>query len=154
MTAFATPILRTWTPDLVQAAPDQTRAFAEYIQQTLGVPWPTAKDMTILRKKCNEFFGHYPDLDYRSLCRVVVYCRTRKRRPPRMWMVVDEFRKAWSAGALPELDPVYREDENLDEKINAALATEQDPVWRRRLLLAQGPSARREVYAAWATSSA
>lgn len=153
MNSFPTPILCTWTPDLVQAAPDPTRAFAEYIQQTLGVPWPTVRDMAILRKKCNDFFDHYPNLDYRTLCRVVIYCRNRKRRPARMWMVVEEFRKAWSSGALPELEPSTQQDDGLEEKIIAAIQTEQDPVWRRRLMLAQGVAARQEVYQSWVTSS-
>lgn len=153
MMTFTTPVLRTWTPDLVNAAEDPTRAFAEYVQQTLGVPWPTQRDMVILRKKVNDFFELYPQADYRTLCRVVVFMRSRKRRVSRMWMVVEEFRKAWAAGQLPELDPGYVRDDGIKTLIEEALTVETDPVWRRRLLLAQGPASQREVYVSWQQST-
>lgn len=149
MIGFSTPVLTTWTPDLVQNAVDQPVAFAEYCQQTMGVPWPTGKDMQVLRKRIKEFFTQYPHTDYHTLCRVVTFLRTRKRRVPRVWMVVDEFRKAWAAGALPELDPGRARDDHLDTLIADALLTETDPQWRRRLLLAENPQAQREVYASW-----
>lgn len=154
MTSFATPILKTWTPDDVQHAPDPAHAFAEYVQQTLGVPWPTVKDMAILRKKCREFFEHYPQVDWRTLCRVVVYMRNRKRRVPRMWMVVDEFRKAYTAGQLPELDPHRRDDEAITARINEALAVEDDEIWRRRLVLAEGAVHQQEVFQQWQSARA
>lgn len=145
-------VLRTWTPEMVNNDPDPTRAFAEYCQQTLGVPWPTKKDMIILRKKCKDFFALYPHTDWRTLCRVVVFLRARKRRPSRVWMVVDEFRKAWAAGQIPELNENRGTNEHVEANIAHALETETDPVWRRRLMLAQGPIARREVYREWLTS--
>jgi hypothetical protein len=93
--------LTTWTPEKVQAAQDKPRAFAEYCQQTIGTPWPTLKDMTILRKKIKEFFEHYPRCDYRSLCRVANWCRARKRRPTRAWLVIESFRDAWRTATCP-----------------------------------------------------
>jgi hypothetical protein len=149
---FVQPPLRTLTPDLVQAAADQPAAFADYVQQTIGVPWPTIRDMKILRSKIDGFFTLYPHTDYRTLCRIVMFMQSRKRRVPRTWMVVEEFRKAWAAGQLPELDPDNMRDETTVLSISDALTTEHDPVWRRRLLLAQGASAQQEVLAAWRTS--
>lgn len=156
MTTAARPdprVLRTWTPDMVNADADSTRAFAEYCQQTIGIPWPTKKDMIILRKKCNDFFTLYPHCDWRTLCRVAVFLRDRKRRPARVWMVVDEHRKAWSHGAIPELNENAHTNEHVEANIAHALATETDESWRRRLMLAQGNIARREVYREWLTSS-
>lgn len=142
-------VLKTWTPDDVQAAPDPAKAFCEYAQQTLGVPWPTIKDMTILRKKTKVFFEQYPQCDWRTMCRVVQWCATRKKRHSRVWMVVEEFRKAWTAGALPELNPHTHRDEAVEDRVYKALEEEQDPVWRRRLLLAQGSQDQEEVYQMW-----
>lgn len=142
-------LLRTWTPDAVQNADDQAKAFAEYAQQTLGVPWPTLKDLVMLRKKAKDFFVHYPDADWRTLCRVVVWAANRKKRYARVWMLVDDFRKAWATGALPELDPHTRTDVDVEAEIHAALAKEQDQTWRRRLGLAQGSERQKEVLAAW-----
>lgn len=153
MIGFSGPVLRTHTPDTVEAAEDQAAAFAEYVQQTMGVPWPTIRDMSILRKKIKDFFALYPTADYRTLCRVVGFMRSRRRRVPRTWMVVDEFRKAWAAGQLPELDPGYCSNPSLDAAIAEALTVEQDPAWRRRLLLAQDPASRQEVYASWQSAS-
>lgn len=141
--------LKTWTPDAVQEAEDKPRAFAEYAQQTLGVPWPTAKDLVILRKKAKDFFEHYPDADWRTLCRVVSWAANRKRRYSRVWMLVEDFRKAWASGALPELDPNTRRSGTVEEEIFKALETETDETWRRRLLLAQGAMQQEEVLAAW-----
>jgi hypothetical protein len=141
--------LTTWTPEKVQAAQDKPRAFAEYCQQTIGTPWPTLKDMTILRKKIKEFFEHYPRCDYRSLCRVANWCRARKRRPTRAWLVIESFRDAWRDGYLPELDPAERREENIEEAITFALDEEHRPEWRRRLMAARGVEARREAYQEW-----
>jgi len=141
--------LKTWTPDAVQADDDQPKAFAEYAQQTLGVPWPTLKDLILLRKKANEFFEHYPHTDWRTLCRVVDWAANRKKRYSRVWMLVDDFRKAWAAGALPELDPNRQTNATVEEQIFEALETETDESWRRRLLLAQGARQQEEVLALW-----
>lgn len=146
--AHTPSIWRTnWTPDLVMAAPDPVKAFAEYCQQICGVPWPTGQDMLTLRKKVNEFFDHYPRLDWYSLCRVAQWCRSTRRRLARVWQVVDAFRPAFVAGALPELNT--NRDEDLDAAIGDALTQESDRTWRRRLLVAQGNDARRAILAEW-----
>jgi hypothetical protein len=138
-----------WTPEKVATAPDPTLAFAEYVQQTMGVPWPTNNDIVVLRKKVNEFFSHYPNADFYTLCRVAGWCRARRKRFQRVWMVVDCFRDAFAAGALPELDRRDHHDADVEAGIAAALQTETDPWWRRRFLGCQGPQLRREALADW-----
>lgn len=141
--------LKTWTPDEVVNAKDKPLAFAQYVQQSLGVPWPTLSDQMILRRRIKEFFKATPDADYYTLCRTAQWARSRRRRPPRIWMVVDMVRDAWAAGALPELDPATREDRQLEEAIAKALRVEKREGWRRRLIGAQGLDARRAAYRAW-----
>ena len=141
--------LKVWTPEDVAEADDKPLAFANYVQQTLGCPWPTKQDQIVLRKRLKECFEAIPEADYYTLCRTVQWARARKRRPPRVWMVVDYVRDAWSQGALPELDPANRTDKKLEEAIAAALKIEKRDGWRRRLLGAQGLDARQEAYRAW-----
>lgn len=129
-------------------APDPVIAFAEYAQQKLGVPWPTQKDLAILRHKITEFFTHYPKLTYYTLCRVVEWARSRHRRYDRVWKVIDAFRYAWTDGVLPELDP-NQTDDTVEARINAALIVETSPTWRRHLLGATGASARRQIIEEW-----
>lgn len=138
----------TWTPDLVQEATDKPLALAQYIEQRLGVPWPTGKDQLIFRKQVKEFFVHYPDVDYFTLCRLVNWCKSRNRRYGRIIHVIDEFREAWKAGALPELDPQNRDPE-VEAAIARALSWENDPTWRRWLMGASGIEARRNALLEW-----
>jgi hypothetical protein len=142
--------LTYWTPEKVVNAPDPAMAWAEYVQQTMGVPYPTIRDMTVLRRKITDFFDHHPQADFYTLCRVAGWCRSRNRRFQRIWMVVDAFRDAYVAGALPELQPVQH-DENLEAGITDALAQETDPAWRRRLLMCAG-DARRDALQEWRDS--
>lgn len=142
--------LTTWTPEMVATAPDPYLAFADYVQQRLGVPWPTQKDQTILRAKINELFAHYPRADWFSLCRLVQWCKTRNKRDTRVWMVLNHFRAAWTAGALPEMD-AHHTDSDLDQHITGALDHETDPHWRRRLLVAIGTTARQAAFNDWKT---
>lgn len=140
--------LTRWTPEMVAHAPDPALAFCEYAQQTLGVPWPTREDQCILRRRVKELLDRYPHADYFTLCRLVQWCRAHKKRKPRVWMVVDCWRDAWVAGALPELDPTHADDD-VERRIRAALDVEQRQSWRRRLLSAIGPAARRAAVDAW-----
>lgn len=142
--------LTQWTPDKVATAQDPVLAFAEYAQQTLGVPWPTIADLKILRLKINEFFEHYPRLNYFTLCRVVTWAKARHRRFKRVWCVVEAFRDAYLDGALPELDPNHSEA-SVEERITAALQVETSQAWRRILIGAQGTTTRREMLAKWET---
>lgn len=141
--------LTQWTPEKVQAADDPPKAFADYCQQTIGTPWPTLKDMIVLRRKIKDFFALYPQCNYVSLCRVAQWARSHKKRPTRAWLIMDMFREAWRDGYLPELDPAERRDENIEDNISTALDEETRPEWRSRLLGARGVEARREAYEEW-----
>jgi hypothetical protein len=104
--------------------------------------------MAILRKKCKEFFEHYPQADWRTLCKVVQWAKEHRKRFTRVWGVVGCFRNAWTAGCLPELD-VPESDPHLEMEISRALEGEERDSWRRRLLGAQGYEARREALEEW-----
>lgn len=140
--------LTIWTPEMVAVAPDPVLAWSEYAQQVLGVPWPTIRDQAILRHKIRELFDHYPRADWYSLCRLVQWCKGRGKRDTRVWLVLDRFRSAWCAGALPELDP-QRTEVDVEARIERALEDEADPTWRRRLLGAMGTVARRAAIDEW-----
>lgn len=128
-------------------------AFCEYAEQMLGIPFPTTRDKVLLKTKAEEIMARYPQMNWRIFCRVVDYLRSRNKRPPRMWMVIEHFREAWSAGQIPELDPRDREDEGLERLISAALEVESDDYWRRRLIGSRGPEARRRTFEAWLMTS-
>lgn len=140
--------LTVWTPDRVAGAPDPLDAFVCYSQQVLGVPWPTQKDKNALRKQVREFFARYPRADYRTLCRVVQWNRSRNRRFRSVVYVVDTWKDCWVQGKLPELDPP-RVDDEVEERIAEAITVETDPYWRRRLIGAQGREARRQTLSEW-----
>jgi len=141
--------LKTWTPDEVQSADDKAKAFCEYLQQAVGIPLPTGKDIALVRRKAKDFFNEYPHTDWRTLCRVGNYCRQRKKRLPRSWMVIDKYREAWSAGFLPELNQTERREEDVERAIAAALEHEQREGWRRRLLMARTAETRRKALGEW-----
>lgn len=143
-----------WTPVMVNEADDPYYAFCEYAKQTLGVPHPSRTGMAALRRKCKVFFKEYPHTDWYTLCRVVGWMAANKRRVPDVFMIVDNYRYAWAKGALPELDPRNMEDPEADAMISQALSVETDERWRRRLLLAQAPHEKREVYASWQEEAA
>lgn len=130
--------LEVWTPEKVASADDPVMAFANYAQQTLGVPWPTQKDLATTRKKVKEFFKNYPQADWHTLCRVVAWARSRKKRPSRVYLVIELFRDAWSNGALPELDPDNRVDPEVEVAIAQALEVETDAWWCGRLSMCKG----------------
>lgn len=146
-------LLKVWTPDDVQNSQDQAKAFCEYAQQVAGIAWPTGADIAIVRKKAKTFFEHYPHTDWRTLCRVVQWCKARRRRPPRIWMVLDKFRDAHTAGFLPELDSQEQIEQHIECGIADALASETREGWRRRLIMARGPQQKRSVLSEWQSSS-
>lgn len=143
--------LTHWTPELVQTAEDPPLAFASYVQQTAGCPWPTLKDQSILRRKCKDFFKQYPDATWFTLCRVVDWVKGQRKRHARVWMYVDRFRDCWAAGQLPELD-YGAVDTDLEVAIEKALQTETREGWRARLIGTTGPESRKKVYEEWLSS--
>lgn len=143
-----------WTPQKVQDADNPYEAFAEYTQQVLGTPWAGRKDLNMLKNRMDAFFGRYPHCDWQTPCRVVRWMAARKVRVSRVWVVDEYVRKAWAAGALPELDPSQAENPQADTLINSALAEETDPVWRKRLILAQSSFSKMEVWSRWNSTQA
>lgn len=141
--------LKDWTPDEVAADADPVAAFAEFAQQKLGTPRPTLQQMIVLRKRAKEFFVEYPHLDVRTFCRVVDWCKAKKRRPAHAVTIIKWVRYAWADGYLPELDPENQPDEDTDRGIKRALELEDDERWRRRLMLVQGRGDRAEALADW-----
>lgn len=126
-------------------------SFSSYCQQETGIPYPTGKQMAIVRKAINEFFDEYPQADYSSLCSIVRWAKERRKRYANPGNLVrGGFRYAWVDGYLPELDPNYDDvDEDLEKRIEEALAVETDQEWRRRLIVSQTNEARNEVYREW-----
>lgn len=142
-------MLKTWTPDDVQKADDKVKAYCNYVQQIIGVPYPTGKDIAIVRRKAKDFFKLYPQADWYTLCRVAHWCKARKRRPAYIHNVIDSYRFAWSAGYIPELSSADRKDENVEQQIALALQVERRDGWRRRLILSSGPEQRKKVLDEW-----
>lgn len=143
--------LTRWSPELVQQAEDPALAFAEYVQQTTGCPWPTVRDKAILRRKCKDFFTQYPHASWLTLCRVVDWVKGQRKRHARVWLYVDRYRDCWAAGMLPELDEGYI-NTDLEVAIQAALETETREGWRARLIGTTGPESRKKVYEEWLSS--
>lgn len=146
-------LLKTWTPQDVQQAAEEkggnpADVFCKYVQQAVGVPFPTGKDIVIVRRRAKEFFAAYPHTNWYTLCRVANWCKARKRRPTRPWMVIDHFRDAWSAGFIPELNDTTRVNESVEERIAKVLQVERRESWRRRFVMAQG-EARERVLSEW-----
>lgn len=142
--------LTTWTPELVAAAPDPVVGLSNYMEQILGVGFPTQKDLLVLRKRIKEIFQHYPAADYHTLCRLVRYNKSIKRRFSRVYTVMDSFREAMAAGWLPELTNAT--SETAETHIRRILETETDPRWRARLLACRDDSARHHMIECWESS--
>jgi hypothetical protein len=123
------------------------KSYANYVQQNLGTPFPTGKQMVILRKTIKDFFKAYPDADYGTLIRLVEWAKARKKKYAHCYALVSSFRYAWSDGYLPELDP--NPTKEIDRAIEEAIAKESDEEWRRRLGMASGIEVKTEIYNAW-----
>ncbi len=137
-----------WTPEKVVSSNDPLDAFANYVQQTVGTPYPTGKDMNACKKWVKEFFAKYPQLDYYTLCDVAQWARSRKKRPVHLKALLNLFRYAWSDGALPQLDPANI-DQKTDEGIRNALMVETDESWCSQFYRVQGAQARQNLLMRW-----
>lgn len=141
--------LTTWTPDKVAAAPDPIVALGNYMQQLLGIAFPTMSDLAAIRKHTNEIADYYPSATVATLCRVVQYAKSKKRRPTRGAQVMGMWREAMAAGYLNELDP--NNDQALIDQIYTILETETDERWRMRLLCCLDNDSRRLAISDWRT---
>jgi hypothetical protein len=141
--------LTTWTPDKVAAAPDPIVGLANYMQQNLGIAYPTMADLAAIRHHANDIAAYYPAATTYTLCRVVQYVRSKKRRPTRGAQAMGMWREAMAAGYLNELDP--NNDQALIDQIYVILETETDERWRRRLLCCADNDSRRLAISDWRT---
>jgi hypothetical protein len=141
--------LTTWTPEKVAEAPDPIVGLANYMQQLLGIGFPTVGDISGIRKVANEIAEHYPGATTNTLCRVVQYAKSRKRRPTKGSQVMGMWRDAMAAGYLNELDP--NNDQALIDTIYRILETETEDRWRARLLCCLDNDSRRLAIADWRT---
>lgn len=135
-------------PEDIPQHKDPYLACAHYVRQNLGTPGMSKQDLVVFRKKANVFFSENPQCNWYTICRVVGWCKNRHKRPPKIWSLFSFIPYAWADGAVPELDPDHV-DLPTEEAITAALEVESDPVWRRKLLVAQGRTARAEALAEW-----
>lgn len=119
----------------------------QYIKQRVGIAYVTVKDSAIFRRKVKELFEHYPGADWQTLVRATEWAKTRRKRFSRLHQFVEAIRFAYEDGYLPELDPNYQGD--VDEQIQGILREEEDPNWRRRLLIAQGMQAKQLAVEQW-----
>jgi hypothetical protein len=119
------------------------------MQQLLGIPFPTIGDLSGIRKIANEIAQNYPGATTNTLCRVVQYAKSKKRRPMKGTQVMGMWREAMSAGYLSELDP--NNDQGLIDTIYRILETETEQRWRNRLLCCLDNDSRRLAIADWRT---
>lgn len=128
---------------------DSPEVFASYCQQALGTPYPSGKQIATLRRNIKEFFKQNPQASYGTLVRTIDWLRSRRKRVPHCYSVINSVRFAWRDGYLPELDPVETKDESFEDLITEALKVEQDPWWRDRLTGGLTPKAKLEIYQSW-----
>jgi hypothetical protein len=102
-----------------------------------------------MRRYANEIAEHYPTSSVYTLCRVVQYAKSKKRRPTRGAQVLGFWREAMAAGWLNELDP--SNDEILMTQIYRILELETDERWRSRLLSCGDNESRRLAISDWRT---
>lgn len=128
------------------------RSYANFVQQQCGTPYCSTNDLIVLRKCVRDFRERYPHLadnPWPTLVRAAMWVRSKRKRPAKVYTVVRVMLAwAWEDGALPELDPTRYVDPKVEEGIALALQGERDPIWRDRLIGAEG-SARGEVLRAW-----
>lgn len=119
----------------------------QFVMQQVGIGHVTTNDRAIFKRKIRELFENYPDADWRTLVRTAEWAKARRRRFARLFQLVEAVRYAYEDGYLPELDPSGTGD--IDAQIREVLQEEDDPAWRRRLLVAQGMQAKLAVLEMW-----
>lgn len=119
----------------------------QYIEQQLGVGYVTMKDQAIYRRKVKDCFEHDERITWETMVKTVQWAKTRRKRYSRLHQVVEAVRYAYEDGHLPELDNDV--ETLLDQQIREVLQSESDPDWRRKLLVAQGETAKTAMLAMW-----
>lgn len=125
---------------------------ATYCQQQTGIPYPTGKQIAILKQAINKFFAAYPDASYSSLTNLVNWSKVKERRYAHIANLVNGgVRYAYMDGFMPEIDPRRKKD-NIDCLIDEALRIERDPQTRAMLLNAWSDSTKTQIYEDWLTT--
>ncbi len=132
---------------LSQSEVHNNETFSWFIQQRLGTPYCTVKDRQILGGQTKIFFAKFPATDWRTLCKLVLWANQKRLRPERVYNVMGWVNWAWKEGAIPEVDMTLQEVE-VERWISEALDVEDDPDWRKALLMAEGDQ-RPEVIRRW-----
>lgn len=135
--------------DIVIADVVDCKTWGGFAQQTCGTPYPTFKYVAKATKRVKEMFELYPNADWQTMARVAIWARAKKRRFATLYGLASSWRYAWKDGFLPELDAPTHVDEETEAAIAKALLTETSPIWRERLIAAEGKKARRQIYEAW-----
>lgn len=117
----------------------------EYARQRLGCP-AFPKDTIVFRKTARDFHRCNPHVDYRSLVRVVDWCKATNRRPFTLAALFRFCQDAYRAGILIGVET--HAERSLMSEVYAALKVEKDPEWRRQIISSSG-SAQRELLATW-----
>jgi hypothetical protein len=123
--------------------------FAAYASQELGIPFPSKGDITKANKVAMGLFETHAELDWIGLCGLVDWAKLNRKRFDDIFLLLEAHVEAYWDGYLSQIDPDTQDESvGLDLKIQAALQTEKDPIWRAKLLNTKGPG-RKVVYAAW-----
>lgn len=127
-----------------------SKTFAQYAHQQVGVPNPTGKDIAALNGYLKKFWERYPGANWETLCKVVDWSKNNNSKYYSPMALVENGHKiAWLRGYLPELD--YNSGD-VDNETRIVLLLEQGKLsadWCRRFLLAQTPQEREAVLERW-----
>lgn len=104
---------------------------AQYIQQVTGTPMPRGKELAAFRRYIKDFLNTYPHLSYQTLCRVVDWVRAKHRRCATPMQVINQYKWAWQAGAIPEFYDAHANGVSVE--LSEALRSERDHEWCVRL---------------------
>lgn len=119
-------------------------SLCRWASSAYGVPPPTKTDIMTLNKKARELFEQNPGTDWQTIVMVVKWSHSKKRRFGRIWAYLGQYRFAWADGVFDFVP----QDSDLDVAVRDALESEEDPVWRGRLLRSAG-EARAAVLEEW-----
>ena len=80
-----------------------SKTYARYVQQKLGVPYPTVKNLVILNKAIKDIFEEYPHINYDTLCNLVDWAKAKNKKFAETYSLVSMYRYAWKDGFSPQL---------------------------------------------------
>lgn len=114
-----------------------SESFAVYAQQKTGMIIPLKRDRNIFSKKAQEWMEQNPGTDWKTLCSVVDWAATNKKRPQSLMAFLhwssNAFKDGFIGGSVQE--------EWLSSAVEKILDHETDEVWRSRLKDTHGSNA-------------